>query len=149
MSGSDRNIQVDVAVLGAGPAGAAAARLLAMWGHSVVVLNRLPRHPPLAESLPPSCGKLFDEMGARSLVDSAGFVRATGNTVYWADRERRVEMFDAGHRGYQVSRDAFDALLLDAARAVRAMARDASVRGVESLGDACSVSFDAEQGSGE
>src|SRR5438045_1714225 len=112
---TDKVAAFDVAVLGAGPAGAAAARLLAMWGHSVIVLSRPPRHPPLAESLPPSCTRLFDEMGVRNLVDAAGFVRATGNTVYWADRGRRVELFEPGQRGYQVSRDAFDALLVDAA----------------------------------
>ena len=84
----------DVAVIGGGPAGAAAARLLASWGQSVIVLARAPRQPPLAESLPPSCVKLFDEIGVRAAVDRAGFIRATGNTVQWADRARRVEMFD-------------------------------------------------------
>ena len=49
----------DVAVIGGGPAGAAAARLLASWGQSVIVLARAARQPPLAESLPPSCVKLL------------------------------------------------------------------------------------------
>ena len=150
-AGAMRTDTVDVAVLGAGPSGAAAARLLAMWGHSVIALGRAPRHPPLAESLPPSCSKLFDEMGVRHLVDSAGFVRATGNTVYWADRERRVELFAPGQRGYQVSRDAFDTVLIDAAQAGGAtIHRDAAVRGVSRAStDLWAVAYDSPTGSDE
>jgi len=133
----------DVGVIGGGPAGAAAARLLASWGHAVVVLSRPTRQLALAESLPPSCTKLFDEIGVRASVDRAGFVRATGNTVQWADHDRRVEMFDRGALGYQVPRDRFDALLLDAAQAAgAAVDREASVRDVSREGDLWRISFD-------
>src|SRR5215467_14533692 len=126
----------DVAVIGGGPAGSAAARLLASWGQSVLVLARSPRQPALAESLPPSSFKLFDEIGVRAAMDRAGFVRATGNTVQWADRARRVELFDRAGLGYQVSRDTFDDLLLASAQVAGAMVeRDASVRDVEREGD--------------
>ena len=122
----------DVAVIGGGPAGSTASRLLASWGHSVVVLTRTTRQPPLAESLPPSCTKLFDEIGVRGAMERAAFVRATGNTVHWADRARRVELFDPGARGYQVERDRFDDLLLASAQiAGAAVERDASVRDAE------------------
>src|SRR3569833_425915 len=107
----DVALNADVVILGAGPAGTAAARLLASYGHSVVVLGRPNRQPPLAESLPPSCNKLFDEIGVRGAVERAGFVRATGNTVRWGKEEPRVEPFDRLATGYQVERDAFDALL--------------------------------------
>src|SRR5215467_12234429 len=137
----------DVAIIGGGPAGSAAARLLASWGHSVVVLARAPRQPPLAESLPPSCIKLFDEIGVRTVIDRAGFIRATGNTVQWADRERRVEMFDHASLGYQVTRDRFDELLLDGAQAAgAAIARDVSVRDAERERDLWRVRFDRVDG---
>ena len=124
----------DVAIVGGGPAGAAAARLLSMWGRRVVVLTRGQNPRPLAESLPPSCTKLFDQLGLRALVDGAGFVRATGNTVQWAGRPRAVEMFDPGVSGYQVARDAFDDLLLKAAESSGSkVVRDVSVAGVERL----------------
>ena len=103
---------IDVAVLGGGPAGAAAARLLAIHGHAVAVLTRAPARPALAESLPPSVGKLLDRIGVRGAVDAADFVRATGNTVWWGSVEPRVESFGAGSLGWQVRRDLFDALLL-------------------------------------
>ena len=119
----------DVAVIGGGPAGSAAARLLASWGQSVIVLARSPRQPALAESLPPSCFKLFDEIGVRAAIDRTGFIRATGNTVQWADRARRVELFDRAGLGYQVARDRFDEVLLDGAQAAGAsVERDVSVR---------------------
>jgi len=102
----------DVAVLGGGPAGAAAARLIATHGHSVVLLTRTPARPALAESLPPSVGKLLDQVGVRSAVDAAGFVRATGNTVWWGTGEPRVESFGGGSLGWQVRRDTFDTVLL-------------------------------------
>jgi 2-polyprenyl-6-methoxyphenol hydroxylase-like FAD-dependent oxidoreductase len=135
---------VDVAVIGAGPAGAAAARLLASWGHGVALVGRATSRRQLAESLPPSCTKLFERLGIRSAIDRAEFVHATGNTVQWAGRDKRVEYFDAGAYGYQVQRSEFDALLLSAATATRAVVhRDATARDVERDGDVWSVSFDA------
>ena len=126
-----RDDKVDVAVLGGGPAGAAAARLLASHGHRVVVLTRAPVRPPLAESLPPSVGKLLDRVGVRAPVDAADFVRATGNTVWWGSDEPRVESFGAGSLGWQVRRDSFDALLLaEAERAGARILRRAVVRDV-------------------
>jgi flavin-dependent dehydrogenase len=104
----------DVIVLGAGPAGCAAARLLAAWGHRVVIVTRAPRARTLAESLPPSASKLLDRVGVRSAVDGAGFIRATGNTARWGAGDVRVEPFLEG-LGYQLPRDRFDALLLSEA----------------------------------
>ena len=122
---------VDVAIIGDGPAGAAAARLLASWSRTVVVLGRAPSRRPLAESLPPSCTKLFDQLGIRAAVDAAGFIRSTGNTVQWAGGPTSVEPFDSGALGYQVARDAFDAVLIGAARAAGAHVQlDATVVGI-------------------
>ena len=108
-------------ILGGGPAGAGVARLLAAQGHRVVMLARAPAKPALAESLPPSVGKLLERIGVRSAIDAAGFVRATGNTVWWGSPEPRIESFAAGALGWQVERDRFDELLL--AEAGRAGAR--------------------------
>jgi flavin-dependent dehydrogenase len=141
---------VDVAIIGAGPAGSAAARLLAAWGHSVVVMGRPPRHPPLAESLPPSCTKLFEHIGVREAMDAANFVRATGNTVQWAGRELRVEPFDVGLLGYQVARNDLDALLANEARSMGAVVHeDATVRDVIRESDNWRVSFDRSSGPDE
>ena len=137
---------VDVAVLGGGPAGAAAARLIASHGHTVVVLTRAPTRPALAESLPPSVGKLLDRIGVRSAVDAAGFVRATGNTVWWGTGQPRVESFGAGSLGWQVRRDTFDGILLAEAEepGVRVV-RQAIVRAVtlrQESGGRSTVNYD-------
>ena len=105
----------DVAVIGGGPAGATAARLLAEWGHSVVVLSRPagPR-PPLAESVPPSTRRVLAAVGALGLVEGAGFLPTAGNTSWWGTEEPRVERFP-GEPGWQVLREDLEALLLRAA----------------------------------
>ena len=108
---------VDVVVIGGGPAGAAAGRLLAAWGHSVVILDN-PTLPArgLAESIPPSTRKLLAEVGVLDEVEQANFLKGRGNTVWWASREPRIETFGAAGAGYQVFRPDFDRVLLDCAR---------------------------------
>jgi len=75
----------------------------------------------LAESLTPSCGKFFDLLGVREAIDGAGFVRATGNTVWWGAGEPRVEIFANGARGWQATSTALERVML--AEAERAGAR--------------------------
>lgn len=69
----------------------------------------------MAESLPPSCRKLWSVLGAQQAIDEAGFVRATGNTVWWGG-EGRVESFDGGALGWQVTDAALARVLLGLAR---------------------------------
>lgn len=102
----------EVLVLGAGPAGSAAASLLARWGHRVIVRTK-PRAETaaLAESIPPSTRKLIDLIGLGGPLEAAGFVRSTGNTVWWGSRSPRVEPFPHGERGWQVTRRRLEAVL--------------------------------------
>jgi flavin-dependent dehydrogenase len=135
----------DVAIIGGGPAGAAAARLLALWGHSVAVLHKPPdRSRGLAESIPPSTRKLLATIDVLDSVERAGFYETTGNTVWWGTPSARIEPFDAGQTGLQVFRPDFDVLLLDLAqRAGATVRRDALVRAVD-LDDESGVRVDAE-----
>ena len=81
-------------VIGGGPAGAAIGRLLAAWGHSVLILTKAPQGlRGLAESVPPSSRKLLSAIGVLDVVDRAGFYRTTGNTVWWGSDAPRVEYF--------------------------------------------------------
>lgn len=128
--------RVDVAILGGGPSGAVAARLLASWGHTVTLLTRPSPQRALAESLPPSVTKLLEHIGLREAVDRAGFIRATGNTAWWESGECRTELFGGGTTGYQVDRVRFDRLLLrEAAAAGATVRRRASVRLVDQVPD--------------
>ena len=128
-------MNADIVVLGAGPAGATAARLLAEWGHSVAMVSRPPERRSLAESLPPSIRKLLAHVGMLKRVERAGFLSATGNTAWWRDARGRAEDF-ADDTGFQVLRSEFDRLLLDAARQSGVRCVEASVsRGVAKLRD--------------
>jgi flavin-dependent dehydrogenase len=137
-----------VIVIGGGPAGASSARLLSLWGHRVLLVTRPTRRPPIAESLPPSCRKLLDPLGVTAAVEAAPFVRTSGNTVWWGDAGVRRHTFGGGERGYQVTRELFDRLLLDAAgEAGVEIESGAAVRGVTAPGgepvELAAVRFDA------
>ena len=108
----------EVIVLGGGPSGASAARLLSAWSHSVRLITRPAAAARLAVSIPPSCHKLFDAIGVSGAIDRAGFVRTTGNTVWWGRQEPRVELFGEAAQGWQASTQVLeDALLAEAAAA--------------------------------
>lgn len=98
---------VDVAVLGAGPAGATIARLLAEWGCSVLLLAGSGPRQLMAETVP--------ALGAEI---APGFYRATGATVWWAGEQPEIRRFDPCQ--WHVDRRAYDAALLESARAAGA-----------------------------
>ena len=105
-------------MLGGGPAGAAASCLLARRGHTVHLITRPAADHRLAVSLPPSCAKLFDTIGVTEAIDRAGFIRSTGNTVWWGHDQPRIEPFAESARGWQVELAALESVLLEeAARA--------------------------------
>lgn len=130
---------VDVAIIGGGPAGSTAAKLLADWGHRVAIVTRPAPRPALAESLPPSCIRLLDHLGWRPIVDAAGFIRSSGNTYIWDSREAdtgiamRRALFGGPELGYQLDRAVFNDVLL----------RDAMQRGAQLIDHATVVSVNA------
>jgi flavin-dependent dehydrogenase len=132
-------------VVGGGPAGSSIGRLLAQWGHSVVILSRdTPRARGLAESIPPSTRKLLSQIGALDAVELAGFYRTRGNTVWWASREPRIETFGSSREadGYQVFRPDFDRVLLAKAATSGADVRhDARVHSVAIADDRVNVEY--------
>lgn len=107
----------EVVVLGGGPAGAAAAKLLSEWGHAVRLITRPAPDARLAVSVPPSTGKLFEAVGISAAIERAGFIRSTGNTVWWGQSQPRVEPFAGGSLGWQVPLQRLDDVMLAEARA--------------------------------
>ena len=136
--------RVDAVVIGGGPAGASAGRLLAAWGHSVVILdNPSPRARGLAESIPPSTQKLLSEIGVLDDVERACFLRSRGNTVWWASADPRIETFghlrpryqappppSLGSRGFRASAFAPISQSASAGQVGAESPRETSVRGL-------------------
>ncbi|MBX9599679.1 MAG: tryptophan 7-halogenase [Bryobacteraceae bacterium] len=102
---------LDVLILGGGPAGATAARLLDRWGHAVCLLDS-GKSPAAnrAESLPPSIARVLQLLEIREEVEAAGFDRSTGHTSWWGSAEPRTELFADG-LGYHVLRSRLDGVL--------------------------------------
>jgi flavin-dependent dehydrogenase len=102
----------DAIIIGAGPGGCGAARLLAAWKHRVLLIDRPGgQSRMLAESIPPSAQKVLSALGMLTAIEDAGFAPWRGNTVWWADAPVRSESFGGAAAGYQVERHRFDDVL--------------------------------------
>ena len=84
-------------------------------------------------------------LGALPAIEDAGFVRWTGNTVWWAGEDARVEAFASGTAGYQVERHAFDDRLRALAAESGARMLSGVVRRVEP-GATSTADVDADTG---
>ena len=73
----------DVIVVGAGPAGAASAILLAERGFDVLVLDRaaFPRPKLCGEYLSPEAARVFDRLGVLKALDAAGATPVAGMRI--------------------------------------------------------------------
>jgi flavin-dependent dehydrogenase len=127
--------EADLVVVGAGPAGGAAAIRAAQAGLRAIVLDAAaaPRERP-GETLHPGVEPLFERLGVAAAVHEAGFVRHTGLSVRWEAARTFVPYgADAAGpwRGFQAWRSTLDAILLERARALGVeVRRGARVDGV-------------------
>lgn len=137
-------------MLGGGPAGCAAAILLARRGHRVGLVR--PASPPaaaLAESIPPSARRVLEELGALGAVEDAGFHPNRGNSVWWAEQPLRREAFTEEGRGFHTDRGSLeDALSGVAERAGVRLHEGVSARAAERVGDVWSVRGEGPEGPG-
>jgi FADH2-dependent halogenase len=123
----------DVAVIGGGPAGSAAAIGLAQRGRRVVVFERerFPRFH-IGESLLSTANDAFRELGLAERMERQGFPVKWGAALSTHDgaATRSVDFAVSGEvsrpQTYHVDRERFDSLLLERAREAGAEVREAS-----------------------
>ncbi len=103
----------DVVVVGAGPAGAAAALFAAQSGRRVVVFDRatFPRDKPCGEGLMPPGPRILDELGLHDDVAGTGAPRIDGVVIASAGQDGERSAFPRGETGLGVRRLRFDAVL--------------------------------------
>ncbi|MDH5670773.1 MAG: geranylgeranyl reductase family protein [Myxococcales bacterium] len=127
--------QSEVLVIGAGPAGAAAATVLARAGVDVVVVDRarFPRDKICGDALSNGAMDRVDELGAGEAVRTGPHAIVTRGEAVFPDGHRLGR--DYGRPGYIVPRLALDAALVDAAAAAGAEIRQGlGVRGLRTEG---------------
>ena len=130
---ADATLRTDVVVVGAGPAGAATAILLAEHGLEVVVLDRaaLPRPKTCGEYLSPEAARVLDRLGVLKAVDAAGAAALAGMRITAPDgtvvvgRYREVGRWRP-YRGHAMglARETLDGALVDRLRAMPVTLRE-------------------------
>lgn len=123
-----------MAIVGAGPAGAAAAHVLAP-GHDVVLLEREAADGArIGESLVPACRPILADLGLFEKVVADGHAPYNGNISIWgaAQPARRDFLFDPDGAGLHLDRARFDGRLRCEAVANGAeLMRPAALAGVD------------------
>jgi flavin-dependent dehydrogenase len=120
----------DAIIIGAGPAGSAAAILLSLAGKRVLVIekSRFPREKLCGEFLSPECLTVFERLGVSERIFAAGARTIRRFKLYAPDGrslEVPMEWIAEGHSSaIGLSRATMDSILLERAREVGADIRE-------------------------
>jgi flavin-dependent dehydrogenase len=123
----------DIVVVGAGPAGSAAAILLAERGWSVTLLDKaaFPRPKICGEYLSPEAARVMDRLGVLKAVDTAGAQPLSGMRIIAPDGTVLEGTYPTSGpwRGYRdhalaIRREVFDRILLERARSLPVEVRE-------------------------
>jgi 2-polyprenyl-6-methoxyphenol hydroxylase-like FAD-dependent oxidoreductase len=105
----------DVVIVGAGPAGASAALLLAEAGCAVALVERSNHaHPGTGETLPPESRPLLNRLGVWKSFLSSGHLESPGTLSAWGTPEPLVRdsIYNPYGCGWSIDRPKFDEMLV-------------------------------------
>jgi flavin-dependent dehydrogenase len=117
---------IEVLIIGAGPAGSAAAIHLARAGREVLLVDRarFPRPKPCGEYFNPECWRLLRELGLFPALEAAGARRVTALSLgVPGSRSLTVPfapLLPAGATAFSLDRETLDHTLVNTARAAGA-----------------------------
>jgi flavin-dependent dehydrogenase len=129
---SNSSFDCDVLIIGAGPAGATAATILAEeQGRKVIVLEKehFPRYH-VGESLIPHCWDTLDRIGMTDRLDAEGFQVKQSVQFVSPDGELSAPFYFSKHtdhpraKTWQVDRKTFDTMMMKRAREAGAEVRE-------------------------
>lgn len=118
---------IDVAIVGGGIAGSAAATVLARHGLSAVVIDRSTGHTPrVGETLPPAVRELLIELGVWERFLDDGHAPSFGTSAAWGRGAAQSHdfIFNPHGHGWHINRVRFDQMLTAAARAAGAIVHE-------------------------
>src|SRR5688572_16521968 len=103
-------MDVDVFILGAGPAGCCAALNLAPFYRTLMIDRSAMPKPRVGESLPPAANPLLKDMGLLDEFRGQGHLPYYGNRSRWGSEELRETDFirDPMGHGWHLDRRAFE-----------------------------------------
>ncbi len=113
-----RERSADILIAGAGPAGATIARLLALRGKRVVLIDPVARRTDRVEIVSPSCVPVVEGLGIAHVLHDTAFARpGLGIRRRWGGAQTEIDDFfrRPGGRGYVIDRARFDEALRQAA----------------------------------
>lgn len=138
----------DVAVAGAGPAGAVAAYTLARLGRRVLLVDEIkPDIRKVGESLPGAARPLLRDLNLLSLVEDGSHLRSYGNLSAWGANELAATDFinDPNGPGWHLDRARFDAALRAAAQAASAVMQSGRIETVTVIDDGWHITLAGEE----
>jgi len=110
--------QYDVAIIGGGVSGCAAAIMLLRQGASVCIIEKSKFETPrIGETIPPDANLLIEKLGLRDAFSAQNHLRCNGGHSVWGSKQlgHNDFMFSPYGHGWHLDRSAFDAMMLQEA----------------------------------